>query len=237
MRQQRPWGVPPTSDEQLGRYLTRVLRHEAVSLGLPVRADGYVRLADVLALEFFRSRGLGEGDVVRVVESSAKQRFGLCTPSGTQEMHIRAHQGHTIHSIDDEALLKQVACASELPVLCHGTFLDTWPDICAKGLKTMTRNHIHCVAVDLTAEENRRAILSGTRGGCDVVVFINAAKAMAEGVTFHWSSNGVVLTRGKDGILGPHLFQGASLWNWEKEWWDWDDWSGLSHRPLEALPF
>lgn len=210
-------------EEEVSRYLSRVLRHDAVSLGLSVRPDGYVRLSDLLSLEFFTSRGLDEADVQRLVASNTKQRFGIAVPTGQQELHIRAHQGHTLKSVADEALLAPVNSAEELEVLCHGTFQGSWDAILAEGLKTMGRNHIHCVAVDLTAEENCGVFLSGARGECDTVIFIDIAAAMAEGVEFHWSDNGVVLTRGHDDVLPPHLFVKVARWNYHENEWHYQD--------------
>jgi len=212
-----------SEDDAVSRFLSSVLRHNAVSMGLDVRSDGYVRVSDVLKLDFFTSRGLEEADVRRLVESNAKQRFGIAVPAGEQELHIRAHQGHTMKSVADEALLAPVGSAEELPVLCHGTFEAHWPAIQTEGLKTMGRNHIHCVAKDITAEENRNVFMSGTRGECDTVVYIDAAAAMAEGIEFHWSENEVVLTRGQDNVLPPHLFSGVAKWDWEGDKWTHED--------------
>mmetsp|Transcript_1235 Transcript_1235/g.4344 ORF Transcript_1235/g.4344 Transcript_1235/m.4344 type:complete len:171 (+) Transcript_1235:440-952(+) len=121
------------------------------------------------------------------------------------------------------ALLATVNSAEELGVLCHGTFQEVWPTIQLEGLKTMGRNHIHCVAVDLTAEEHRGRVMNGSRGECDVVVFINAAGAMAEGITFNWSENGVVLTRGFGNVLPPGLFASVARWDWDNNVWNIQD--------------
>mmetsp|Transcript_72741 Transcript_72741/g.120418 ORF Transcript_72741/g.120418 Transcript_72741/m.120418 type:complete len:90 (-) Transcript_72741:15-284(-) len=81
----------------------------------------------------------------------------------------------------------------------------------------MDRNHIHCVNVDLTQEENQQVVISGTRGEYDVVVFIDAAKAMAEGILFYWSENNVVLTSGRKKVLPPHLFSRVAWIDWEQD--------------------
>ena len=59
-------------DTMISKYLSGVLRHNAVELGLEVRHDGYVAVSQagrtcwrqhslqVLELEFFKSKGLGE---------------------------------------------------------------------------------------------------------------------------------------------------------------------------------
>lgn len=206
-------------DEAVSRFMSRVLRHDARKFGLTVRADGYVLLTDLLNLEFLCSRHVLECDVTRIVESNAKRRFGICVPDGEEELHIRAHQGHTIRSVRDEALL-EVVDASELPVLCHGTFSSSLPLIQQEGIKTMGRNHIHLVCKDLTLERNDD-VISGTRGEFDTIVYVDACAAMGEGVIFHRSANDVVLTRGSNGVLPPHLFTEVATWNWEVEEWSW----------------
>lgn len=223
-------------DVSIGRYLCSVLRHKAVELGLNMRPDGYIKLSEVLAIDYFAGHGITEADVERLVANNTKQRYGLDVPEGEDEVHIRAHQGHTMSEVNDEALLQEVTSAEELPVLCHGTFSHLWPTIQVEGLRTMGRNHIHCVAVDLTAEEHRGVVLSGTRGECDVVVFIDVPAAVAQGVSFQWSENGVVLTRGIEGTLAPELFAGVSLWDWETEQWSWEDWRSLDDGRLPVDP-
>ncbi|CAE8623676.1 unnamed protein product [Polarella glacialis] len=160
-------------------------------------------------------------EIKGLVDRNAKKRFGLCIPEGEEELHIRAHQGHTICNVEDASLLREVTDATELPVLCHGTFSHLWPKIQTEGLRAMKRNHIHCVAVDLADPVNQGRVLSGTRGESDVIVYIDAEKAMAEGVVFHWSDNDVVLTRGytDDNKLPPHLFSGHARWSWEEQQW------------------
>lgn len=210
-------------DETISRHLCKVLRHDAAKHGLHLRPDGYVKLSDYLALEFCTARNIREADIRRVVANNDKQRFGIDHPPGETEPHIRCHQGHTAAAVVDEALLTQVTSAEELPLLCHGTFLHAWPAIAAEGLRTMGRHHVHCVVADLTKEENQGVVMSGSRGECDVVVFIDAAAALGEGMILLWSENNVVLTRGHDGVIPPHLFSGVSFWDYEAEAWFHED--------------
>ncbi|CAE8697983.1 unnamed protein product, partial [Polarella glacialis] len=176
-RQARPMtlrqgGPPASEDESVSKFLSLVLRHNAVKLGLTVRPDGYVLLSEVLGLSWFEGRGVGEEEIKGLVDRNAKKRFGLCIPEGEEELHIRAHQGHTICNVEDASLLREVTDATELPVLCHGTFSHLWPKIQTEGLRAMKRNHIHCVAVDLADPVNQGRVLSGTRGESDVIVYI-----------------------------------------------------------------
>lgn len=48
---------------------------------------------------------------------------------------------------------------------------------------------------------------SGMRKSCDIYVYIDAAKAMAAGIKFFRSANGVILTPGdENGLVAPSLF-------------------------------
>jgi 2'-phosphotransferase len=59
----------------------------------------------------------------------------------------------------------------------------------------MSRKHIH-FAKSLDA-------VSGKRSDCNLLVYVDMAKAMDDGIVFYESSNGVILTEGIDGILDP----------------------------------
>ena len=69
-------------DTRLSKLLSLVLRHKAVELGLPIAPDGYVPLADLLALPRFAAVGATEAAVRRVAEDNDKQRFSLATDAG-----------------------------------------------------------------------------------------------------------------------------------------------------------
>eukprot|EP00930_Biecheleria_cincta_P040806 TRINITY_DN27949_c0_g1_i1.p1 TRINITY_DN27949_c0_g1~~TRINITY_DN27949_c0_g1_i1.p1 ORF type:complete len:261 (-),score=27.01 TRINITY_DN27949_c0_g1_i1:38-793(-) len=209
---------PAQNDVGLSKQLSRILRHEAVQLGLKVRPDGFVALSEVLDLQLFQSKGVTEEDIRRLVDSNEKKRFGIARLDGVD--HIRAHQGHTIKEIEDAELLQEVKTNEELSVLCHGTYLLYLDSIREEGLKSMDRNHIHCVTKDLALDENYGCVLSGTRGEVEAIIYIDAKKAMDEGVVFHRSDNDVVLTRGHDGILPSRLFSGIAKWNYAYEQWD-----------------
>ncbi len=72
-----------TGDIQLSKSLSWVLRHAAPSFGLQLTPDGYVPLAEILALHHPRFRTKDNRpkytveDVIRVVENNDKQRFRL----------------------------------------------------------------------------------------------------------------------------------------------------------------
>ena len=50
-------------------------------------------------------------------------------------------------------------------------------------------------------------VLSGMRATSKVVIEIDVALAMSDGIDFFESENGVILSEGKDGILAPKYFK------------------------------
>lgn len=104
--------------------------------------------------------------------------------------------------VKTEDLLSKIEDASLYPIVIHGTLSKFWPLIKDQGLKRMTRNHIH-FAPGLPKEEG---VISGMRGSCDVIIQINMAAAIKDGIQFYISSNSVILTEGVEGVLSPKYF-------------------------------
>ena len=134
-------------DTRLSKLLSLVLRHKAVELGLAIAPDGYVSLADLLALPRFTAVGATEAAVRRVAEHNDKQRFSLATDAAGV-VRVRANQGHTMACVESEALLERIVKGEDgdPPLACvcvHGTALRNWGAIKKSGLCRMERNHIH----------------------------------------------------------------------------------------------
>jgi RNA:NAD 2'-phosphotransferase (TPT1/KptA family) len=166
--------------------------------------DGYVPCTEVSA--FLAKRGLPGIDMDRLataVTVCPKRRFQLSPCGG----FIRATQGHSIQDVDDAQLLTEILDAATVPVAVHGTRRKCWDAIRDTGLCCGNRNHIHIA----TGEPSAAGVVSGARADSAVLVFINVALAMSEGVKFFRSSNGVVLTRGVDdsGFLPAKYFADA----------------------------
>jgi 2'-phosphotransferase len=81
-----------------------------------------------------------------------------------------------------------------------------WPSIKTEGLKTMTRNHIHFA----TGFPKDQSVISGMRLSCEVFIEIDLHKAMADGIKFFLSVNGVVLSSGRDGVVGVGYFKNVT---------------------------
>ncbi|XP_075795195.1 tRNA 2'-phosphotransferase 1 isoform X5 [Pelodiscus sinensis] len=187
---------------RLSKALSYVLRHGAAQLGLEMSADGFVDVASVLSLPRFR--GVSVADVQRVVETNEKRRFALRPHPGDGHLQIRANQGHSLQQVS-ELELTPLLEPTDLPqTMAHGTYLRHWPAICQGGLSRMGRNHIH-LAPGLPGDGH---VLSGMRQDCDVAIVIDGPKALADGIQFYRSANGVILSPGDaEGFLPPQYFQ------------------------------
>uniref|UniRef100_A0AAA9TCD3 2'-phosphotransferase n=2 Tax=Bos TaxID=9903 RepID=A0AAA9TCD3_BOVIN len=190
-------------DVQLSKALSYALRHGALKLGLPMGADGFVPLDALLQLPQFRS--FSAEDVQRVVDTNVKQRFALQPGDPSTGPLIRANQGHSLQVPELE--LEPLETPQALPLmLVHGTFRQHWPSILLKGLSCRGRTHIH-LAPGLPGDPG---VISGMRPNCEVAVFINGPLALADGIPFFRSTNGVILTPGNaDGVLPPKYFKEA----------------------------
>ncbi|CAI5652423.1 tRNA 2'-phosphotransferase 1 isoform X4 [Oreochromis aureus] len=166
--------------------------------------DGFLFVEDLLAHPQFHSYSLE--DVERVVATNDKQRFKLCTHPENGRLQIRANQGHSVQVVDLE--LKLVTAGSpDCPAeAVHGSYLRNWSSIQQQGLSRMKRTHIH-LARGLAGEDG---VISGMRKDCDLAVFIDVPKALADGIKFFWSENDVLLTAGDaEGKIQPKYFSRA----------------------------
>jgi 2'-phosphotransferase len=185
-------------EERLSRQLALILRHKALERGLKMGKDGFVDLEELLN-KCLKSQGYTREDVEAVVASNDKKRYTIIERNG--RTLIRADQGHSIPGLT-ELELKRVTSAGEYPVVVHGTYYDAWRVIKSEGLHRMGRNHIH-FAKGLIGEEG---VISGMRRTCEVFIYVDLEQALADGIEFYESGNGVILSAGIDGVLHPKYF-------------------------------
>ena len=159
-------------------------------------AGGWVTLSDLLAWKRLKSAGVTREHVQYIVDSCEKRRFAL-SPDGSK---IRANQGHSVSAVKEEELLTPIEDAAELRMCVHSTFPKAVEAISRSGLSRMSRRHIHMVDSFETHAES--GAISGVRRSARVHVHVDAAAAMAAGITFHRSANGVILSAGNaDGFI------------------------------------
>eukprot|EP00937_MAST-01D_sp_MAST-1D-sp2_P007489 g7489.t1 len=197
---------------RISKAMSWALRHGADELRLPMAPDGFVAVDALLAALARGSRaltGVSLADVERIVTECPKQRFALSRTgagAGGGALRIRANQGHTLRRVHDEALLTRVRGAAEAPVCVHGTYERAWrgpTGIATAGLSRMARNHVH-FATGLPGEDGVR---SGMRGDVQLLIYVDVGAAMAAGLEFLRSQNGVLLCAGDArGIISPRFF-------------------------------
>lgn len=92
----------------------------------------------------------------------------------------------------------------EFPVVVHGTYFRSWPAIRATGLSPMGRQHIHLA----TGLPDEGGVVSGMRKSSELLIYIDLATAVADGIEFFLSKNRVILTPGdlETGCLPPKYF-------------------------------
>eukprot|EP00931_Biecheleriopsis_adriatica_P003178 TRINITY_DN10452_c0_g1_i1.p1 TRINITY_DN10452_c0_g1~~TRINITY_DN10452_c0_g1_i1.p1 ORF type:complete len:433 (-),score=82.37 TRINITY_DN10452_c0_g1_i1:85-1383(-) len=193
---------------KISKTLTQILRHKAQELNIEIRSDGYCGLAEVLACTWLQELECTRDDVQNVVETSDKQRFEMKELDG-KEM-IRAVQGHSMKVVMDEELLKKLEAEdADLPQDCvHGTYRKHLDSICRHGLIAgggqgqSFRNHVHFAPF---APGDKR-VISGMRYDCEIAIWVDLRKAIAEGVPFYMSANKVILSPGVDGIISKKYF-------------------------------
>ena len=84
-------------------------------------------------------------------------------------LYIRAVQGHTIKTINDEELLTEIKDPFKYEEVIHGTYLNCIEAIMKTGLNKMARNHVH-MALGLPG---KNGVVSGMRASCEVLVEVN----------------------------------------------------------------
>ncbi|KAM8732877.1 tRNA 2'-phosphotransferase 1 isoform 1-T1 [Acanthopagrus schlegelii] len=220
-------------DVRLSKSMSFALRHGASQMGLQMGTDGFLFVEELLAHPQFHSYTLE--DVERVVATNDKQRFKLRSHPEDGRLQIRASQGHTLQ-VKDLELKPVLAGSSDCPAeAVHGSYLRNWSSIQQQGLNRMKRTHIHlapglpgddgvisgklvvCLCLrDASSTFRQRGSTvwlifpPGMRRDCDLAVYIDVPKALADGIEFFWSENGVLLTSGNaEGKLLPKYFSRA----------------------------
>lgn len=210
----------PISTLVISKSISWLLRHGAVSEGLPMRPDGYVPVEDLLRHP--KLCGLDARMVEKIVEKDEKNRFDLSFeprasgPASTSTSTlrassppniwwIRANQGHTLSGV--ELNLQPITSASQVKMAVHGTNVEAWKHISREGLSRMGRQHVH-----LAQGVVGPTVVSGMRSSSRVLIYIDLQKALEAGLEFYLSTNGVVLTPGNErGIVEPRFFEKVEM--------------------------
>ncbi|KAJ4486959.1 KptA family-domain-containing protein [Lentinula lateritia] len=200
----RKYAVETGRRLKISKSLSWLLRHQGLFEGIPIRSDGYARVQDVLKHESLSNVEFME--IENVVKKDSKGRFTLTYESERTEgdhWWIRANQGHSIETADLE--LERISSAERIPIALHGTTEEAWKTISEQGISRMSRNHIH-LAQGFAGSDHK--VFSGIRKSSGILIYIDVKKALADGLKFYLSANGVVLCPGNEfGFLEPKYFE------------------------------
>ena len=180
---------------RISKRLSYKLRHRLHEIP-EADSGGYVPVPVLLGMKEFH--GLTLSDLQRVVATNDKQRFTMETREDGMTL-IRANQGHSHKSgqVVDPCLL-YTKITDPLAYCAHGTSMEAYVMIKETGLKPMSRTHIHFASSPHAT--------SGYRASSTVLIHIDMDRAMGDGIEFFMSSNGVILSKGHDGVIGPQYF-------------------------------
>jgi len=178
----------------ISKYLSYALRHGAASEHYSIDTEGFIPVNEII-----QKKGFTLNQIRNVVNTNDKQRFFMKEENG--QYYIRANQGHTLKTVSDLEL-KPIVDPNVIPVALHGTNTASWEVIKVKGLSRMERNHIHLAS----GEYGEEGVISGVRKSARVMIYIDTAKAIADGMKFFLSTNGVILTEGFNGVIPPEFF-------------------------------
>lgn len=194
---------------QISKHLSQILRRRAPDFHIDIQPDGFCLLQQVLACPCLAALRTTQKDVEDIVTEDAKHRFELTDQRGN--MMIRAVQGHSLKVVEDNQLLRQID-PDNLPDCCvHGTYWKHFESIkfhglLAGGRKGRTyRNHVHFSSF----HPGDRRVISGMRSDSQIAIWIDLQKAIDDGIPFYWSTNQVILSPGRDGVLPPQYFSYA----------------------------
>ena len=196
-------------DVRVSKKLSYILRHGAKDLNIFMADDGFVFVDEMLQKGKVRA---SFERIQKVVANNNKKRFELVQDEN-QRWKIRAVQGHTLRNVDQEKLLTKITDPKAFAgmTVVHGTYLPAWKEIQFGGLNRMSRNHMHFAKGYNFHPDNggdsKNEVISGMRNTCDIYIEIDPCLAMAEGIDFYESKNGVILSEGYSGNLPVCFFK------------------------------
>ena len=202
-------GVPLPHGKQvvLSKALSRLLRHKAAQKGLAVDSAGYVPLQQVLQTREVARLGATEETIQTVVDSCPKQRFRLVSAGGKKLIRCnQGHSGRTAAAIENSNLLMRIGSSDardKYSKVMHGTYKRHLESILHSGLSRGNRRHIHLTPF----QPHENPVMSGFRSSCEILIYIDMAQAILDGIPFWLSSNQVILTEGDaSGYIPAHYF-------------------------------
>lgn len=163
---------------QKGKFMAFVLRHGEKDLNIVFDKEGWLTIAELLAIASREGQNLSHADIVAVVETNDKKRYQLSEDG----LSVRALQGHSNPSID-----RTFNTCQPLDKLYHGTTVRFVDSIMAQGLTKQSRQHVHLSGDIVTATK------VGQRHGKLAMLEIDSLQMFKDGFQFSLSENNVWL--------------------------------------------
>ncbi|AAQ99103.1 unknown [Neodiprion lecontei nucleopolyhedrovirus] len=167
------YSVSKNAETQISKSMCYLLRHDK---NFVKRSDGFVSI-DTLAEKL----NIDKQRITEIAHKDSKNRYEI------NNSMIRAVQGHSNPHVIFQ--MEKVNIDYD-GIAVHGTFKKHLNSIMLHGLKRMSRNHIHLGTSKKNARKN-----------AEVFVYIDIQKCLKNGILFHFSSNGYILTTGIDGTI------------------------------------
>lgn len=183
--------------KKISKIMAYILRHGAEYERLLSAKNGYLPIQVLINDARLRKLKATREDVAQIVMCDKKSRFHIIDGGD----HIRANQGHSLQSV--LVNMKEITNPVDVPVAVHGTHWEAWDHIERQGLSVMRRQHIHFASG--TPEQGD--VISGMRSTCQALIYADIPKMLSDGIKVYRSSNGVILTRGIDGVLPTKYFE------------------------------
>ena len=174
--------------KSLSKTVSYFLRHNPWEIELEPDPSGWVPLDHLLSGLKRNFPNVTIKDIKTVIDTSDKVRFEI---KGSK---IRATYGHSL----PKKIIKE---ATKPPgILYHGTATSLIDIIMDEGLKPMNRQYVH-----LSKDIKTAKVVGSRKGEKVVVIMIDAATAVIDGIKFYEELNGIWLA---DNIPAAYLKQG-----------------------------
>jgi len=201
--------MDPNVQVRVSKSISYLLRHGATKERVEMDKSGYVKVDDVIVwlTKTKKMQRITIGTISHIVNTCPKKRFQVMYDDDGQ-MFIRAAQGHSLEI--DEGSLEKITDHQLFPIVVHGTYERYWNAIRDTGLNRMGRQHIHFAITDQAAHmTDPNQAISGMRASCNVLIYLDLEKALADGIPFFRSENNVILSPGVNdtGAIPSQYFQ------------------------------
>ncbi|KAE9406278.1 hypothetical protein BT96DRAFT_915514 [Gymnopus androsaceus JB14] len=202
--------VAYTALKKFGPRLAWILRHNAPSLGIYIKPDGYALAEDVLKIGIFKRMPLSNLKALCKLDTVSRIEWKEREPN---EWWVRATGQHTIKFIDPSR--KEIVDARKLKKIVYVAELDEWDRIQKQGIRPAEDEHL--IKLSKAIPDPIEYSLSGRESSSLIVIHIDIEKSMQNGLGFYVTLNetdGIVTDGGVDGFIPSTLFRKVERLEW-----------------------